>query len=530
MTAKLTSLPAGVVSRIIDYCTDGRDRPIGTNRGDKQSQCPDQVTWPEGLPANPLLPLALVSRTFRQCAQARLFNKVRLKDQCEAYLFLQALTCTSTDEPGVRSTPINSCAEHDTTQGGELESVRSSDNSHSNLNQHGRLGRSIEFQWNVPSSMGMGGGSLVCDILRSCPLLENITIRITFLNHCEEPLLEALKSCPLVKNITIDTDIAWCSALQSQEAVTRLFNSWKSLETVDLSGICGWPVELDNTLMKPIPTLNCALQIIILTYPQLDGRELSLLLKSSIESIRTLRIHRPRSKLDRTGLCQILKECTGPKLESLTVELNNTWYLIPSCENDKNSNDPVKNRGLFDIAFKSSLAPLRNLTYLNISGNLVGSEFFNLLPQSIVTLELDDCRVSGTALSNALSSWRGIDGVEIATGLTFAQSQSPMDGRLQWLPDLRRCAIRNEHQWSWQTRKDIWTKMQARGVNYQGHWERHFHFSDSEEEEDHDDDDHQGNVTDGSDSSGSELSSYLESLYHYKSHIPHSTQAILRFE
>ncbi|KAI9609550.1 hypothetical protein H4Q26_007509 [Puccinia striiformis f. sp. tritici PST-130] len=517
MTAKLTSLPAGVVSRIIDYCTDGRDRPIGTNRGDKQSQGPDQVTWPEGLPANPLLPLALVSRTFRQCAQARLFNKVRLKDQCEAYLFLQALTCTSTDEPGVRSTPINSCAEHDTTQGGELESVRSSDNSHSNLNQHGRL-----FNGDGRRLPGLRYSSILSSA-------RNITIRITFLNHCEEPLLEALKSCPLVKNITIDTDIAWCSALQSQEAVTRLFNSWKSLETVDLSGICGWPVELDNTLMKPIPTLNCALQIIILTYPQLDGRELSLLLKSSIESIRTLRIHRPRSKLDRTGLCQILKECTGPKLESLTVELNNTWYLIPSCENDKNSNDPVKNRGLFDIAFKSSLAPLRNLTYLNISGNLVGSEFFNLLPQSIVTLELDDCRVSGTALSNALSSWRGIDGVEIPTGLTVAQSQSSMDGRLQWLPDLRRCAIRNEHKWSWQTRKDIWTKMQARGVNYQGHYERHFHFSDSEEEED-DDDDHQGNVTDGSDSSGSELSSYLESLYHYKSHIPHATQAILRFE
>ncbi|KAI9609579.1 hypothetical protein H4Q26_007539 [Puccinia striiformis f. sp. tritici PST-130] len=437
-----------------------------------------QVTWPEGLPVNPLLPLTLVSRTFRRCAQARLFNNVRLKDQCEAYLFLQALTCTSTEESVVRSTPIDSRAEHDTTQGGELESLQSSDNSHSNLHRLTRLVRSIQFAWNGPSSMGMGGGSLICDIVRSCPLLKDIAIRIPFLDHCEEPLLEALKSRPLVKKILIYADIARCNALQSQEAVTRLFNSCDSLETVDLSGICGWPVELDHTLMKPIPTMNCALQTIILLYPQLDYSELSCFLKSSLQSMPDASNHSTKVEAEPDG-------------------------LMPNPEGI----DPAKNRGLFDIVFKSSSAPLRKIKYLNISGNLVGSEFFNLLPQSIVTLDLDDCRISGTAFSNALSSWRGIDGVELPTGPTCPQSQSRMDERLQWLHNLRSCSIPNEHKWSWRTRKDIWTKMQARGVDYRGDWRKGFHWMRDKEHNEDEDEDDQGKGTDGSDCVSDETSS-----------------------
>ncbi|KAI9622158.1 hypothetical protein KEM48_007472 [Puccinia striiformis f. sp. tritici PST-130] len=207
-----------------------------------------QVTWPEGLPVNPLLPLTLVSRTFRRCAQARLFNNVRLKDQCEAYLFLQALTCTSTEESVVRSTPIDSRAEHDTTQGGELESLQSSDNSHSNLHRLTRLVRSIQFAWNGPSSMGMGGGSLICDIVRSCPLLKDIAIRIPFLDHCEEPLLEALKSRPLSRRYsstpTSPDAMLYSPKKQSLGYSTVVTPSKRSISRESVAGQSNWITHL----------------------------------------------------------------------------------------------------------------------------------------------------------------------------------------------------------------------------------------------------------------------------------------------
>ncbi|KAH9457727.1 hypothetical protein Pst134EB_010044 [Puccinia striiformis f. sp. tritici] len=367
-----------------------------------------------------------------------------------------ALTCTSTEESVVRSTPIDSRAEHDTTQGGELESLQSSDNSHSNLHRLTRLVRSIQFAWNGPSSMGMGGGSLICDIVRSCPLLKDIAIRIPFLDHCEEPLLEALKSRPLVKKILIYADIARCNALQSQEAVTRLFNSCDSLETVDLSGICGWPVELDHTLMKPIPTMNCALQTIILLYPQLDYSELSCFLKSSLQSMPDASNHSTKVEAEPDG-------------------------LMPNPE------------GIFQRPSQKPW-PVRHRLQV-VFGPLEEDQIFEYIRQS------------GTAFSNALSSWRGIDGVELPTGPTCPQSQSRMDERLQWLHNLRSCSIPNEHKWSWRTRKDIWTKMQARGVDYRGDWRKGFHWMRDKEHNEDEDEDDQGKGTDGSDCVSDETSS-----------------------
>jgi len=46
------------------------------------------VSWPDGLPRNPLLPLSLVNRTFRRCAQEILFKNVALCSTWTASLFL----------------------------------------------------------------------------------------------------------------------------------------------------------------------------------------------------------------------------------------------------------------------------------------------------------------------------------------------------------------------------------------------------------------------------------------------------------
>ncbi|KAA1106575.1 hypothetical protein PGT21_036296 [Puccinia graminis f. sp. tritici] len=458
MAKKLTDLPPGVVRRIIDHCLDdrwpravshGHDFDLvglGADPRDVQpmasSTQPTEATWPEGLPSNPLVPLSLVSRTFRHCAQQRLFSHVGLYDPCEAYLFLQVLTCPPELPQESVMTPSATIAKPENAREGDLEISQSSDNDHLGLHKLARQVLSIQFQWEGPSSMGKGGGSLICDILRSCPLLENIAIKTDFFDHCEKPILEALKSRPLVKKFIIQDNVrcAWRRALHSHEAVTQLFIRWDLLETANLSNISGRPIEMIETVFEPIPILNCALKMIQLTDPDLDQRELSCLLKSSIESLQMLKIINPSSKLDRKGLCQILKECTGPNLKYLGVQLTSSWHPIRSSENVKGSDDPAKNRGLMDIVFKSSPTALRTIKSLAVCGNLAGSEFESI----------------------------------------------------QWLPNLKSCSISDDNKWPSKTRKQIETILKARGVSYQGWWGRSAsHYEDGEDE---------GKLTDGSDS------------------------------
>jgi hypothetical protein len=51
--------------------------------------------------------------------------------------------------------------------------------------------------------MEKGGGSVFCEILRSCPRLENITISTVFRLACKEPILKALASKPFINEFVI---------------------------------------------------------------------------------------------------------------------------------------------------------------------------------------------------------------------------------------------------------------------------------------------------------------------------------------
>ncbi|KAH9474085.1 hypothetical protein Pst134EA_001132 [Puccinia striiformis f. sp. tritici] len=223
--AKFNDLPAEITHRIIDHVInrnrdhthdrigefrqrprpqwehreyrDGSIREIAPWHHDPETSIP--VSWPEGLPYRPLLPFTLVNHKFQQCAQERLFRNVTLKNPWQAYLFLQALiTCPTHQQTksGLRRRSNETQGRHNCGTKG-VTSGWIEPPSPSRVAQHVRT---LQVAFGPHCSMGRGGGSVICDVIRSCPLLYNICIGASPMSHCKEPIFDALASRQLIKD------------------------------------------------------------------------------------------------------------------------------------------------------------------------------------------------------------------------------------------------------------------------------------------------------------------------------------------
>ncbi|KAA1064398.1 hypothetical protein PGT21_001530 [Puccinia graminis f. sp. tritici] len=494
--AKLTDLPDELLHRIIDDMINRfrdhthdrlgefrqRSRPHrmafrsfddgtlirpGALRTDPETPFP--VSWPEGLPRRPLVPLTLVNRKFRQCAQEALFKNVALKSQWQAQLFLQALTHQHPQpESGATHPPINTRIPAKLQEGG-IECEQSSKINPSRQNQVARYVRSLQCRLRGPCSMGMGGGSVICDIIRSCPRLENIEMCTLFQNHCKEPIFQALASRRLIKDFvaynhpgSAPVVVGW----MVDEVVTCLFSKWDLLETVEIDKLSGRPIETIEAIHQSIPVLNFALKTLILNQPDLHEREILWILMSSRDSLRDLQISSPSLKLDRRGLYRILTEYTSPALHSLKIDVDANWHPIDPSRNGGSSDDPRLNPGLLDMIWRSS-CNLSQLQSLYIKGQLAGSDFFTLLPQSIVSLKWDCDDLQGSALVRVLSRWGKNEKDQSAESLE-SQRDPHVDNNehTEWLPNLKCCSCRSDTGWRSEDREAIEKALEARGVCY----------------------------------------------------------------
>ncbi|KAI9614917.1 hypothetical protein H4Q26_009315 [Puccinia striiformis f. sp. tritici PST-130] len=369
-----------------------------------------QASWSDAPPSNPLLSLCLVNQTFRQLAQEALFTNVALLDQWQAYLFHRTLT-TSSQQERLELTGDSTAANdhHESGQNG-VKSARSTAIYPPRLSKLARQVRSVEFKWMGHSSMGRGGGSLICEILQSCPLLESITIGTSFLARCKEPILEAL-------------EMGFSRNNRVHQAPRRVAQRGRSNPQINT-----------NTELRAAT--------IILNEPSLNEKQFSIILKSSRESLRTLQISCPTSLLDRPGLCRLLKECTGPKLESLTLEVDRHWHSTPFSVRTEGADDSDMNSGLLDHVLSTSSA-LRGLRALSITGPLAGPEFFILLPQSITKLSWNRCDLRAVTFAEALSSWTVNEDFGGPAVFHYPQLHSSfgIDERVPWLPKLRCCSV-----------------------------------------------------------------------------------------
>ncbi|PLW58415.1 hypothetical protein PCANC_00540 [Puccinia coronata f. sp. avenae] len=390
-----------------------------------------QVSWPEGLPENPLLPLSLVNPTFRQCAQELLFSNVALPSKWTAMLFLRSLTSVPPhDDPSLHA------RQNDDTHLQAMQAPRPS-----GLSRHVR---SLQFSWGLECSMGQGGGSMFCDIIHSCPLLENIAISNTFLLACKEPILDALASKTLIKELVVHQNTSGEGSTfqwQAHEVLSRLFLHWNSLETVEFFKLSGWPIDSLEPAPTSIPTLNCAIRTMILNNHDLDEHALSTLLKSCGESMRKLKITGPNYRLDRAALCRVLQECTSPNLETLILVKSYHWEDPLSSNLD--SDDPLTSPGLLDIVFNSPTA-LKNLKTLSFRGIMATGRLFERLPKSIIKLSWERCDLPAYSLLNALTS-RSRDGQN-------------------FLPNLECCSVHTRDRWSIKDRTALEKAFKRRGA------------------------------------------------------------------
>ncbi|KAA1106576.1 hypothetical protein PGT21_036301 [Puccinia graminis f. sp. tritici] len=419
--AKLTDLPAELIRIIVEQVQRYSPRREHSKYQANYETLPG-VTWPEGLPSNPLVVLSLVCPTLRRCAQEMLFREVKLESPWEAYLFLTALK----GNHGVHKNG---------TRLGRLSAIDTTC-----LNTPARHVRSLNFKlWpdrllGKPgcSSNGKGGGSAVCGVLRNCPLLESIIIDTAFFSRCKEPIMEALASKQLIKQFTILKNDS-TSPLELQwlvdEMDDRLFSRWDMLEEVELAGLSSRSFKTLANIHNPKPVLNRALQRITLTDFDLDETELYSLLTSSRKSIRTLEIVEPSPRLDRMGLFRILRDCASPDLKVLWINLDERWHPLPKPLGADGLDDPARNPYLCDILFVSSF---RKLQSLFIDGYMASPKFLTLLPQSIVDFEWRCCSYEAVQFAAEVFNWRNnADKIDPPP-----EPPKGFEGRGPWLPNL----------------------------------------------------------------------------------------------
>ncbi|PLW21122.1 hypothetical protein PCANC_05513 [Puccinia coronata f. sp. avenae] len=392
-----------------------------------------QVSWLEGLPKNPLVPLALVSRTFCECVQEYLFKNVALCSTWTASLFLESLTSIPPYED--RSFYTRRLIDHEGKQHSVPPPL-------SPLAQHVR---SLQFAWGGPCSMGKGGVSMLCEIIESCPLLENIAICNMFQLACKEPLLKALASRPHIREFVLlkNSDGERANFQWRAHEVARLFMHWNSMETVDFRELAGRPTNLLNPeASRSMPTLsNCAIRTMILTNHNLDELELSNLLKSCRHSMRTLKIANlsyNHHGNDRRALCRVLQEYASPNLECLMLQSANSGESSSDLTNDDHLTSP----GLLDILFNHPTA-MKNLKTLAFIGTLATGRLFERLPKSLVKLAWEHCDLPPSALLEALSSAGGAENS---------------------LPNLKCCSVRSRYGWKPEEELAVKTTLDRQGA------------------------------------------------------------------
>lgn len=111
---------------------------------------PREPAFPDGLPDDPLLPLALVSRPFLAAARTRLYRKVNLRSVWQASLLLRTINSDSVGNESLAKL---------------IRGIKCSLD----------CGRSTGL------SMGRGGAAVYIDILERCSRLEELIVFPTFL-------------------------------------------------------------------------------------------------------------------------------------------------------------------------------------------------------------------------------------------------------------------------------------------------------------------------------------------------------------
>lgn len=127
---------------------------------DAESDDDSDQLFPDGLPQDPLLPLLFASRPFLHAARQKLYRIISLTDPYHASLLLAALAAPTH--------AARNAAEDEEDPDGPRNTL-------------GRMVRTLTFDGKPDMTLQRGGAQVYLDVLKTCVLLEDLSIRPTFL-------------------------------------------------------------------------------------------------------------------------------------------------------------------------------------------------------------------------------------------------------------------------------------------------------------------------------------------------------------
>lgn len=187
-----------------------------------------KCTFQDGLPLDPLLPLALVSRSFLSAVRSKLYGKtIVLEDTYQSSLFLRTLENAS----------VSSFYPEDEPDADDEE-----------------LRKRYSIPWLVRHliinidvktlTLARGGGSVILDILKHCTRMEHFICGPHWPRSAESKLIAALQGCTEMRSIALSGGVDLPEGQQrrgtrdaprlawTMNNLTKLLSGWKHLEGV----------------------------------------------------------------------------------------------------------------------------------------------------------------------------------------------------------------------------------------------------------------------------------------------------------
>ncbi|KAM0788702.1 hypothetical protein ACM66B_002798 [Microbotryomycetes sp. NB124-2] len=277
--------------------------------------CRNYKAYPDGLPGDPMLPLAFVNRAFLSVVRNRIYKQVSIVSNWQAHLFLQSLK-----GPRHAAYLINS-DEYGLPPG-----------SHNVLPHLVKILR-IDLGVGKEVSLRRGGGQTLLDIIKTCKNVESLTLMVSFLKSTTQQYLEALGHLRRLKTVRIQSGVTEHGMRLTTARLLKLVRySWPDLEhlTVDnlesneLGPFFEEVLMQDDTEERAASGETTKLKTIRLINPHIEPLELDILLEDSRHTIKTFELSEPGPLSTPRTLAQSILSY-GYGITVLQLDLSRNW-------------------------------------------------------------------------------------------------------------------------------------------------------------------------------------------------------------
>ena len=366
---------------------DEDDDDQSTENGEDTSEAdPSDSTYVDGLPSDPILPLAFISRSFLSATRTILYARaVSITDVYQASLFLRTLT-----------SPVVS------VNGDAASEPEADDDEAHQRSSLAHCVRSVVFDIRKPMSLGRGGGQVILDIIKLCPRIDTLALSMDWTRSCLLPLQSALKGAAQIKSISLRSgedrkkELVW-----DMKNLEPLLSTWKHLEDLQIAWLKTAPAPkppAGGTASAPAaqPAVKRAplagsIKKLSLNHVDITDADLAYLLSNTGTELSIFELHIPSDRLTRVGIANTLIR-HGANLKSVQIDLGRTWHPT----NPAMASAPSGTISSAELAAGTRylvdglLGHMPKLEELKLSGSLMSTLGIARLPKSIQVLALED--------------------------------------------------------------------------------------------------------------------------------------------